>query len=258
MEKLGSVMTKLQGLKSTIYQNSYISPQEKSKYECEICQDIEFILNPETGGVRPCECQEIKKYNRILKNSGISEAFRRKTLSNFTLDGKNQLVKVAYNMATNYTKNFKAIEQDRHNSITFLGKPGSGKTHLTIAIANQLMEQRVAVLYMQYREAITQIKQCITDEENYQKILSKYKQARVLMIDDLFKGKITESDLNIMFEIINHRYLNGQPVIISSEFMVNDLLKFDEALGSRIVEMSKGRIVEFQGPGLNHRLAVGK
>ena len=70
----------------------------------------------------------------------------------------------------------------------------------------------------------------------------------------LLNGKVTEADINIMFEIINHRYLNGKPLIISSELFQEDLLKFDEAIGSRIIEMCKGRIVEIRGIENNYRL----
>ena len=44
------------------------------------------------------------------------------------------------------------------------------------------------------------------------------------------------------------------PVIISSECGVDRLLGIDEALGSRLVEMSKGRIVELRGRDLNYRM----
>ena len=70
----------------------------------------------------------------------------------------------------------------------------------------------------------------------------------------LRNGKVTESDVNIMFEIINHRYLNNKSIIISSELFQEDLLKFDEAIGSRIIEMCKGRIVEIRGIENNYRL----
>ena len=76
----------------------------------------------------------------------------------------------------------------------------------------------------------------------------------VLFVDDLFKGKITDSDINIMFELINHRYFNNLPVIISSECGVGRLLDIDEALGSRLVEMSRGRVVELRGRELNYRM----
>ena len=78
----------------------------------------------------------------------------------------------------------------------------------------------------------------------------------MLFIDDLFKGKITDSDINIMFELINHRYFNNLPIIISSELSVSRLLGVDEALGSRLIEMTKGRVVELRGRELNYRMYV--
>jgi DNA replication protein DnaC len=140
----------------------------------------------------------------------------------------------------------------RGNRIFVTGN--SGKTHLSIAISNKLMEQGVGVRYMQYREVITHLKQNIVDEEFYQREMSKYKNAPVLLMDDLYKGKTTESDINLVYEIINHRYLKGMPIILSCEYSVDKLLDFDEAIGSRIAEMCKGRIVEFIGTELNDRL----
>ena len=107
---------------------------------------------------------------------------------------------------------------------------------------------------MPYRDVLTKIKQNMLDEEYYKKILSKYQTADVLLIDDLYKGKITESDINIMFELINYRYLNYLPLIVSTEFTVDKLLDFDEAIGSRLYEMSKNYLVEIEGKENNYRL----
>lgn len=158
-----------------------------------------------------------------------------------------------------YVQNFESIRNEKHNSIAFLGQVGAGKTHLTIAIANVLMKRNIGVLYMQYRDAITKIKQNMLDEENYQRELNRYKGASVLLIDDLFKGvkkndRVNETDLNIIFEIVNYRYIMHLPMIISSEYGPEKLLDFDEAIGSRILERCKGWIVGFEGPELNYRL----
>ena len=82
---------------------------------------------------------------------------------------------------------------------------------------------------------------------------------KVLIVDDLFKGmlrqgKTNESDLGIMFDLINYRYLKKSPVLVSSEYKLKDLIYFDEAIGSRIGEMCKGRVIEFEGKELNHRM----
>ena len=99
---------------------------------------------------------------------------------------------------------------------------------------------------MPYRDIITKIKQNMVDEEYYQAMISKFQVCDVLLIDDLFKGKVNESDINIMFEIINYRYLNFLPVIVSSEFNIERLLAFDEGVGSRVYEMCKNFIVEIE------------
>ena len=79
---------------------------------------------------------------------------------------------------------------------------------------------------MGYRDVITRIKQNIMDEAYYNRVMNRYKNARVLLVDDLFKGSITGSDVNIMFEIVNHRYFNNLPVIVSSEKSVEELIGY--------------------------------
>lgn len=215
---------------------------------------MEWIIDDKTNTARPCKCREVKTYKRILENSGISEAFQKRTFKNFITVNKPQQILDAKNMAIRYVKEFDNLKNTKNNSIAFLGQVGCGKTHLSIAIANELMKKNIGVLYMQYREAIIQLKQCIMDEENYNREIDKYKNATVLLIDDLYKGKITDSDRNIMFEIINYRYLKSSPIIVSSELTVDAIIDIDEAIGSRIVEMCKGHIFEFVGQELNYRL----
>ena len=123
-----------------------------------------------------------------------------------------------------------------------------------MAIANSLMEKGVGVLYMPYRDNIISLKQNMMDEEYYRKVMNKFKRAKVLLIDDLFKGSISGSDVNIMFEIINYRYLNGLPVIVSCEKSIDEIMNIDEAIGSRLYEMSCGYVVSFSGRRLNYRM----
>ena len=221
-------------------------------FQCDACKDTEWIINTETNSAAPCKCQEAKRYRLILENCGISEAFLKKTFDNYI--PKNQAQKEAKSTAQQYVKDFQYIRSERNNSIAFLKQVGAGKTHLSIAICNTLMEQGVGVRYLQYREVITKLKQNMIDEAYYQKEMYKYKECPVLLIDDLYKGKTTESDINLVYEIINHRYLKGMPIILSCEYDMDRLLEFDEAIGSRIAEMCKGRITEFEGMQLNDRL----
>jgi DNA replication protein DnaC len=82
------------------------------------------------------------------------------------------------------------------------------------------------------------------------------KQVDVLYWDDLFKHpkEPTSFEIDLAFEVLNYRYLNLKPTIISSERTPNELLAIDEALGSRILERSKGHLAVIQGIECNYRL----
>ena len=224
--------------------------------KCPLCNGYGMVQIVEKDGkvvFKECECSKKEKLNRMWRNSGINTENLDKTFSNFECWSEKS--KELKKKATNYYLQFNDIKKDRRNSILLCGNPGSGKTHIALAIANNMLNKKnIKVDYMPYRDVITKIKQNMLDEEYYKKILSKYQTADVLLIDDLYKGKITESDINIMFELINYRYLNYLPLIVSTEFTVDKVLDFDEAIGSRLYEMSKNYLVEIEGKENNYRL----
>ncbi len=231
------------------------SPVQKKDYQCAKCRDTGWLEYQDNGytKLKRCGCWEIQESRRLLEQSGISAEFQSKGFKNFETRNIPQLIN-AKNKAIEYFQNFEKCETTKYNSILLCGQVGAGKTHLGIAICSNLMSRRVPVIYMAYRNTVTKIKQKITDEREYKKELEKYMQARVLYIDDLLKGKITESDVNILYEIVNYRYMNKLPLIISTEKSVSALLDFDEAIASRMLEMCRGNIVKLQGEELNYRL----
>ena len=228
--------------------------QPKPEYSCEICQDREMIISEDGRSASDCECIEAKRIKRRMKKSGLTEIFEGKTFQSFFLSDRPKEIHIARGKAKAYVAGFDQKKKGVDGSIAFLGPSGSGKTHLTIAIANDLLKKNIAVDYFSYREGMTKLKQSIIDRERYQQTIDIYKKVRVLLIDDLFKGRYTDSDINIMFEIINHRYLHKRPMIISSEHSSKKLIEIDEAIGSRIVEMSGNYLIELKEKEKNYRL----
>ena len=189
-----------------------------------------------------CECQNVNKVKGQWKESGIKVDMCKYTFSNYKV--WNDFSRKAKDSASSYYVKFDVIRYSRHNSIIFCGQVGSGKTHLAVALSLNLLESGLNVVYLPYRDVVTSIKQNMLDGDYYANVINKYQVCDVLLIDDLFKGKINESDINIMFEIINYRYYNCLPIIVSTEFSVDKLLSVDEGVGSRIYEMCKRYVVE--------------
>ncbi len=236
--------------------NGHHESSKKENYVCPKCKDTGYILKTDERGneiATKCECYAVKQAKRIMNMSGISEEFAGKSFDNFNTKGHEQLIN-AKAKAVGYVDNFIKTEHERYNSILFSGQVGSGKTHLGMAISVALMNKGIATVYMAYRNVITRIKQKVVNEDLYAKELAVYTNARVLFIDDLLKGKLSDSDINILYEISNYRYMNNLPLIISTEKTPNELLMFDEAIGSRLIEMCRGNIIQLQGKELNYRL----
>ncbi|WP_162103232.1 ATP-binding protein [Bacillus sp. SKDU12] len=208
---------------------------------------------------KQCECVKQKKIAKLMAASGITEKFEKLLFGNFKLNGKPQMIKDAYECAVEYFKDFEKIKGERANSIALLGQPGSGKTHLLTAIMNNLIKKKSThCLYFPYVEGMSDLK---TDFDQLETKLNAMRKADVLFIDDLFKpvdGKprATEWQVEQIQSVVNYRYLNHKPLLISSELTTDDLLDVDEALGSRIYQMCKYYTVIIQGNRmeLNHRL----
>ena len=85
------------------------------------------------------------------------------------------------------------------------------------------------------------------DGERRGEIISGYKTAQILYIDDLYKvGKAadgtsnpTGADVSLAFEIINHRYINHLPTIISTEKPPQELVEIDEASREKAMRVVK-------------------
>ncbi|MEH7716140.1 ATP-binding protein [Bacillus velezensis] len=208
---------------------------------------------------KQCECVKRKKNARLMKASGITEEFEKLLFGNFIKDGKPDMIKDAYECAVEYYKDFPNVMGKRSNSIALLGQPGSGKTHLLTAIMNNLIKKKsIYCMYFPYVEGMGDLR---NDFDQLETKLDAMRKAEVLFIDDLFKPvkgepRATDWQVEQIQSVVNYRYLNHKPLLISSELDTGEILDIDEALGSRIHQMCRDYTVIIKGDRmqLNHRL----
>lgn len=259
--------------------NKQQSEQQRAKHECELCRDENIVLvkrkwidlYPGDAGMgkddmfvdtfQPCSCVPMKEVNRILKSSQITEKMKRRTFEAFNLEGLQPCVVDAHKIAKEYEEYFGRIRDDVANGLFIGGVPGSGKTHLCLAVCLRLLEARIPVMYFPYVEAMDEIKNNMgsNDAANHER-QQKLQRVAVLYIDDLFKtrqgARVTDYEVKYMFGVINYRNLNHLPTIFSSERTISELIAIDAAVGSRIHEMTSGFQAVIQGDmhQLNNRL----
>jgi DNA replication protein DnaC len=229
----------------------------KRQYRCSKCNDIGYIIIPQVNAqpiIKECSCKKVERLEQQWKQNGFNGFSNELTFATFE-SGRNVVSKRIKEMAQKYIDDFREIRFQYNNSIAFLGEPGSGKTHICIAICLELLKQDINPVYFPYRDCIDELIDLrIINKEKYEIKLLKYKKCDLLLVDDVFKGGESDAEIRILFKIINYRYINNLPIIISSEMLSEELLKMDRAIGSRIIEMSKDRILDIVGEEYNQRL----
>ena len=203
---------------------NYKSGGSKS-YKCNLCNDKGYIattlsgekkkltdvLSSQIDYVLPCKCQLEKQMYSKMKYSNIElDQYEKKSFETFKRDTEeaDKMYELAY----------KFLESDAQG-VGFFGKSGTGKTH------------------------IQRLKALVYKHEEYNALINDFKMATVLYIDDLFKlsknsnGEMNIQEMQIVFDIINSRYMNKKRIIVSSEYTVAEMKQFDEATAGRIREM---------------------
>ena len=215
-------------------------PGYLQSYDCADCLNRGYIYVVRDNEIvqRQCKCIPVRNSLLRIENSGLKNLMAEYTFDNYQTTEPWQ--KAVKDKALVYI----ADPSDRWFFVG--GQVGSGKTHICTALTGELLKGGKSAKYMLWRDEAASLKASVTDE-GYEAKLKPYKTVPVLYIDDFLKvargasACPTQGDLNLAFEIINGRYNNRDLItIISSEHNIDALLAFDEAVGSRIYDRSKG------------------
>lgn len=214
---------------------------------CDKCDGSGWIFKSDGGhgSARKCSCMTEFYNRRRVKRSGLEHVLKSKTFDTFSENSTWQ--KAVKKTAQEFVKS--------SGTWFFIGGAvGSGKTHICSAICAELIKEK-SVKYAPWRETIVPIKSSVCDAVEYARLMNPLKTVDVLYLDDFFKGNVTDGDKNVAFELLNYRYNAELITILSTEFFISGLIAIDEAVGSRIAQMSREFCCEVEnGDGKNWRL----
>ena len=194
-----------------------------------------------------------EKIARMIKKSSLGKRFMSRTFNRFNVTDQN---KEAFNIAYGYTKQFKERLKDGMG-LLFIGSYGTGKTHLAAAICHELIKNNHQPVFGTMVTLLGDIKATFNQEqtvETEERLLRKYTKCDLLIIDDLGKEKPTEWAMEKLYSIINNRYEECLPIVITTNYSLDKLterlagrhnLETAEAIVSRIHEMCKGVLMEW-------------
>ena len=121
-------------------------------------------------------------------------------------------------------------------NLLLTGKSGLGKTHLSLAIVNSVLEKDFNVIYGSAQNLINEISRETFDRQGSTEKIDSLTSCDLLVLDDLGTEFSTPLSVSIVYNIINTRLLRGLSTIISTNLNLNEIGQFyNERITSRLV-----------------------
>jgi len=140
-------------------------------------------------------------------------------------------------------------------NILFIGQTGTGKTHLSVAIALSALELGKTVLFTTVWDMINKLQQSRADL-SYHKKIQAYLKPDLLILDELGYRSMAEKTVEDFYEIISKRYEKGSLIVITNrELEAWDKVFIDKTLTSAIVDrfLHHARIIGIKGESYRFR-----
>lgn len=207
------------------------------KYTCSVCNDSGFVNE------RMCNChrellKEIERDNLrrfapvddCTFNSFNTEYYPAQAMEN-GVSPRDKAQKILESCRT-YAQGFNSHAA----SILFMGGTGLGKTHLSLAIANVVINKGYSVVYGTAQNILSDLQnESFGRYENLDYTEREVLAADLLIIDDLGTEFKNQFSVACLYNIINTRILKKKPTIISTNFSYDDLERdYNQRITSRI------------------------
>jgi DNA replication protein DnaC len=209
-------------------------------YDCDKCQGTGRIFGEDSDGIsriRECECADFFKKLKLFNNAGIPGKFVHEGLDNYEVAG-HRLLKDALTRSRTFIKEFIQMEGQYSQGLIFMGEPGLGKTHLSVSIIKELiLEHGVECKFVDFFELLRDIRHGYGEDISEGEFINPYVSVKVLVIDELAKGRNTDWELTVLDHFISARYNDDDKVTLVT---TNFKDKLDARIGQEDQKSQKG------------------
>jgi DNA replication protein DnaC len=230
---------------------------------CPRCSGTGFELKRRDDGVLgavTCACAAAARGERLLRTAGIPRRYEHCTLDSFEIQSESHAA--ARRMALEWVERWPLVD----HGLLFLGQPGTGKTHLAVGIARDIIGSKGArVVFREQRELLKEVQATFDtgSQRTETDVMRRVAECDVLVLDDLGAGRTTAWARDVLHDLIVQRYNERRVLILTSNHATGESdaaagrdaagplealtlrHRLGDALMSRLYEMC--RVVEVEG-----------
>lgn len=222
---------------------------------CKICHGIGYtyvdvpVGHPQFGKVDPCVCRtsqitEVVR-DRLFSISHLDE-LDHLSFENFKQRGQLNLprtqaesLQVAYNAAKRFSGKLEGW-------LLLRGTYGCGKTHLAAAVGNAAVQLGVPTLFLTVPDLLDSLRFAYdSPDTTFEERFDIIRNIQLLVLDDFGTQNTTSWAQEKLFQIINYRYINKFPTVITTNLNIDDI---EPRIRSRLTDPELVTKVEITAP----------
>lgn len=185
------------------------------------------IDHPDFGKLEICGCRQGELSQRVkdqLFRLSALDQLQTFTFEDFNPSGRigiggqeRESIERAFNHAQMFADN-------PQGWLLLLGGYGVGKTHLAAAIANRAVASGVPTLFLTVPDLLDSLRGSYGDEgSGFERRFDEIRRAPLLVLDDFGTQNATDWAREKLFQILNHRYVNRLPTVVTTNLVFEEL-----------------------------------
>ena len=255
MESLGEILKRLQQ-QNTFKSMGYPAPADLADLDtiellCPKCGGRGWVRHdvpvghPDFGRAIVCECQrEVSAEERLarLRRFGNLGMLAHVTFATTDPDGRGAPAEARNRFRVAFTATT-AYAQQPQGWLVLTGSSGTGKSHLAAAIANHCVDQGVPTFFTLVPDLLDHLRATFSPESefSYDALFEQVKGVPLLILDDLGAQSSTSWAQEKLFQVLNHRYVNDLPTVITTNLPLDQL---DSRLESRLADPRHSQVLD--------------
>ena len=231
-------------LSRLLTENGYDKNSLEPQYSCSKCSDTGYF---EQGAITVmCDCMKRELVNCACEELNRTAPLKLSTFESFNIElySKSTDPETGVVPYTQMEKIYKFCRAYAHSftpdsgSILMKGATGLGKTHLSLAIANEVIRRGYGVIYVSAPALLSKLeKEYFSRGTGDSNTIQMLTDCDLLIIDDLGTEFRTQFSVSQIYNLLNARMLAGKPFIINTNLTMPEL---EKAYSNRFVSRING------------------
>jgi DNA replication protein DnaC len=195
---------------------------------CEVCGGSGWKIVEKDGisSASRCACAALGRERRIEERANIPPLYGTASLDSFVLPADNPAGREGLGKVMMQVKGFvREFPLAPKPGLMFMGPPGTGKTHLAVAVLRDLIHRGFEGVFFDFQNLLDRIRSGYDqasgtmDKEAYRTALDTH----ILLLDDLGAHRITDWVEDTVTSIVTYRCNHKKPTIVTTNLSDPDL-----------------------------------